>query len=102
MNRYLVTYSAMSPALANTEIEVNDRDAAKIRSQISEALRNRKPLVFGRDWNYLSVMTREEVVVEADKFTVQSAEKTAFFYNVDAASPCAVILNVIHVKELEA
>jgi HK97 family phage portal protein len=40
----------------NTEIEINEEQAAEIRSVLLGSLRQRSPLVYGRDWDYKPVI----------------------------------------------
>jgi HK97 family phage portal protein len=40
----------------NTEIEINAEQAAEIREVLTAAIRNREPLVYGRDWVYKPVV----------------------------------------------
>jgi len=39
----------------NAEIEVDKQQAAEIRAELVKSLRNREPLVYGRDWTYRSL-----------------------------------------------
>jgi phage portal protein BeeE len=40
----------------NTEIEIDSTAAAEIRESLTTAIRNRQPLVYGRDWDYKPVV----------------------------------------------
>lgn len=40
----------------NNEIEISDEQASEIRAMLTTALRNRQPLVYGRDWDYKPVV----------------------------------------------
>jgi len=40
----------------NTELEISEEQSAEIRSILTAALRNRQPLVYGRDWDYKPVV----------------------------------------------
>jgi HK97 family phage portal protein len=41
---------------ANNELEVDASQANEIREQLTSAIRNRQPLVYGRDWDYKPVV----------------------------------------------
>lgn len=52
---------------ANNELEVDAEQANEIREQLTSAIRNRQPLVYGRDWKYetVSVPPSEAQFIEA-------------------------------------
>jgi HK97 family phage portal protein len=41
---------------ANNELEVDAAQASEIRESLTQAIRNRQPLVYGRDWDYKPVV----------------------------------------------
>ena len=51
----------------NNEIEIDPSQAAEIRSSLNRSIRNREPLVYGRDWDYhpVTVPPSEAQFIEA-------------------------------------
>jgi HK97 family phage portal protein len=51
----------------NNEIEIDPSQAAEIRSALNQSIRNRTPLVYGRDWDYhpVTVPPSEAQFIEA-------------------------------------
>jgi HK97 family phage portal protein len=51
----------------NTQYEVDDEQSDKIRDKVTQSIRRRQPLVFGRDWNYnpISVRPNEAQFIES-------------------------------------
>lgn len=100
MNTYEATFSASSHAFRNAELEVPPEKAAEIREVLFSAMREHKPLVYGRDWDHLTIdeiFTRE---VEADEYSISGASKVAHFYRHEGASKVLIesLTNVSRVR----
>lgn len=103
MNRYRVTFMTETFVIRNSELEVDQKEAGRIRDLVVERLSKHEPPVIGRDYGLAEFRTQATLDVEADIFSLQAAEHTAYFYRGTAAtagSPVAVVQNVIHVIQL--
>ncbi len=67
----------------NADYEVTDEQSTEIRRRLVRAMRNREPLVYGRDWDYkpITVPPNEAQFIEAQQLT---ATQIAAVYGVQA------------------
>lgn len=67
----------------NAEYEVTDEQSSEIRRRLVRAMRNREPLVYGRDWDYkpITVPPNEAQFIEAQQL---NATQIAAIYGVQA------------------
>jgi hypothetical protein len=95
---YEVIFETFSAGFKNTGIEVKPEDAAAIRQAFSEALQARKPVVYGRDWDYVPIEIKDTCLIEADHYSV-SKDRIAHFYKSSQVAPVASVPQVIRVRE---
>ncbi len=102
INTYEVTFAASSHAFKNSEIEVTKEKAGEIRETLFDAMRQRKPLVYGRDWDHLTIDEIFTHRVEADEYSIAGASKVAHFYKYERGAKVLVesLTNVSSVKRV--
>lgn len=100
MNTYEVTHAAASHSFKNAEIEVTPEKATEIREVLFDAMRQRKPLVYGRDWEHKTIEEIFTSTVEADEYSIAGSNKVAHFYKHSAYGTKTLIESITGVTKV--